>query len=875
MLPIDPLSLIPESLKTAVRDAAVDFISDQAKKHLGNEVSAKIKKLRSDASFNKKFEQGLEKALKRFANEYAEQDEDLAAAIENDPAIFSNERVKTALLEMLKNPGKYLADEHETLNENFATVLPGRKNRERVDKAISFLLRCLAEELWNLPELQPIYSLQFQRITAESMRQQVELQKTQLRALTTVNEGVRQALLQLTDAIAAKKLLPISDESERPQILHNLPQPDYETFVGREAELAKIERLLHPETRHFVVTVDGIGGIGKSALALEAAHRCLRNYNKIPTEQRFEAIIWTSAKRTVLTADGIKMRPLNLRTLEDIYSTIAITLQREDINRARSEDQPEMVRNALTRQRTLLIVDNLETLDDKPIMEFLHELPAPTKVLITTRTRVDIAYPIRLTGMSWDDAQLLITQECTKKNVSLSMEDATRLFNRTGGVPLAMVFSIAQMGLGYGVEQVLSRLGTPNNDVARFCFEGTLKHLARKPAYNLLMAIAFFSNGAERVGLGYVTELSEMDRDDGLVELEKLSLIDRQGSRFTMLPLTRSFALNQLKKTDKAHLRAGRRWVNYFKDLCEGVDSEYYWKYRSYAFYDDGNNILEAIEWARSNGNADDIFILAYAAYDYLEVTGRWSEIVSICLDVYDYAKSIQNINKKAQLAVARMANILGWIYMQRGDFDDAKNEFLKALEQYRLINSQIGEAITLQHLSSVSRKQGLYELSKQYCDEAWQLAEVLGDGDLKALINTAYGKLFRMMSNWELAWDYFIKVRDWFEKRTEQTPRDEPLLRGNWGHLAIVAYHLNRPQEAKDYCLRSLEFFEKLGTKGYMATLKYRLALIESALGENDHALLHVTEALGWFERLGMKPDHAEALELLKGLQQTNHTLS
>ena len=41
MLPIDPLSLIPNSLKTVVRDAMVDFASAQDKKFLENEIPTK------------------------------------------------------------------------------------------------------------------------------------------------------------------------------------------------------------------------------------------------------------------------------------------------------------------------------------------------------------------------------------------------------------------------------------------------------------------------------------------------------------------------------------------------------------------------------------------------------------------------------------------------------------------------------------------------------------------------------------------------------------------------------------------------------------------------------------------------------------------
>jgi tetratricopeptide (TPR) repeat protein len=124
-------------------------------------------------------------------------------------------------------------------------------------------------------------------------------------------------------------------------------------------------------------------------------------------------------------------------------------------------------------------------------------------------------------------------------------------------------------------------------------------------------------------------------------------------------------------------------------------------------------------------------------------------------------------------------------------------------------------------------------------------------------------------MEDWELAWHHFSGVKEWFEERDEETPRDESLARGNWGQLALVAYHLGRPKEARDLCLKSLEFFETHGAKGYVATLKHRLALAEHALGEHEAALEHIREAMDWFDRLGMKPDYKEAEKLLRQLEQ------
>jgi len=65
------------------------------------------------------------------------------------------------------------------------------------------------------------------------------------------------------------------------------------------------------------------------------------------------------------------------------------------------------------------------------------------------------------------------------------------------------------------------------------------------------------------------------------------------------------------------------------------------------------------------------------------------------------------------------------------------------------------------------------------------------------------------------------------------------------------------------------LEFFGEKGSKGYMATLKYRLALAEEALGNRKEAMKHVEVAVHWFERLEIKPDVDEAKKFLFNLQR------
>ncbi len=176
------------------------------------------------------------------------------------------------------------------------------------------------------------------------------------------------------------------------KVRHNLPQPDYGQFIGREQELALVKSRLLPQDRAWILTIDGIGGIGKSALALEVAHGFLRDYNSLLAEERFEAIIWTSAKQTVLTADsGMISRRQISGTLNDICKIIAITLEIEEQIHSQLEDTVKLVCRELTQKRTLLIVDNLETVDDECVIQFLRELPTPTKAIVTTRHWINFA----------------------------------------------------------------------------------------------------------------------------------------------------------------------------------------------------------------------------------------------------------------------------------------------------------------------------------------------------------------------------------------------------------------------------------------------------------------------------------------------------
>jgi hypothetical protein len=113
-------------------------------------------------------------------------------------------------------------------------------------------------------------------------------------------------------------------------------------FVGREKEKVRVLDAL--ASRAAVVLIDGIGGIGKTALALDVAHLCLEasrgsTHGQVPY---FASFVWASAKDRQLR-------------LEDLLDTIARTLGVPHLTRRSIEDRKASVQHLLAQEPCLLI----------------------------------------------------------------------------------------------------------------------------------------------------------------------------------------------------------------------------------------------------------------------------------------------------------------------------------------------------------------------------------------------------------------------------------------------------------------------------------------------------------------------------------------
>jgi hypothetical protein len=338
----------------------------------------------------------------------------------------------------------------------------------------------------------------------------------------------------------------------------HLPPPTYTHLFGLDEVLARLLDYLHDAGDHWMISLDGMGGLGKTTLAREAAGR-------LAETGRFADIAWLTVRLESYNSRGRQQPEQPSLTCHQVLDAIASQLGGIDLHPLPLPTARDRLRPFLKAAPYLVVVDNLEMVSDcGAVADLLWELARPSKFLFTGRHRVlaDVGPSVlSLDQLAEPDGLSLIRHEGQERgleDVAEASDDALRpILAVTGGNPLAIRLVVGQL-ISLPLSHILSALESaqPGTDPFYQYLFGVSWALLSEPAQHLLTRIALLSaSGGTWEELSAIGSLSSGELASAIAELTTHSLLQAVGldeKIYTIHPLTHHFVASKAAQQTRA-----------------------------------------------------------------------------------------------------------------------------------------------------------------------------------------------------------------------------------------------------------------------------------------------------------------------------------
>lgn len=323
-------------------------------------------------------------------------------------------------------------------------------------------------------------------------------------------------------------------------IKNNLPMVDYDDtgFVGRlkDKELLT-KKILGP---YPVISVIGVGGIGKTSLVLSTLYDLLDKEQKF--SEMFDSIIWVTLKTKSMTdGDFVIINKAITNFDENIKN---VTKSMSDVKVSKID---ELI-NYMSNNKTLLVIDNLETLDDekKEFNRIFDELPSGSKILITSRIGIgNYEQAYRLEKLSEKDALAYFRKVSNIYKVKPLLKQKDNQIKKYLELldynPLAIKWFVINVGKGETPESIINN---GINDLSDFCLSNIYEKLSDNSKY-LLRIILIKHNRCSFAELMYLCELSYDECMESIHELMKSNfLVHNEDFSYSIIDFAVSYIQN-------------------------------------------------------------------------------------------------------------------------------------------------------------------------------------------------------------------------------------------------------------------------------------------------------------------------------------------
>jgi predicted ATPase/DNA-binding winged helix-turn-helix (wHTH) protein len=523
-------------------------------------------------------------------------------------------------------------------------------------------------------------------------------------------------------------------------------------LVGRSGAVQSLRDLV---SAYRIVTLTGPGGIGKTALALEAARPIV---NEFP--------------------DGGWL--IELASLSDpslVPSAVAGVL---GLRLGSNTISPEAIARAIARKKLLLLLDNCEHIIGAAatLTEALVRLCPRITILATSREalRIEGEHTCRVPALGVPteeqadpdqilshSAPALFIAGAKELDSDFSSDAGTlrtiaAICRQLDGIPLAIEFAAARAAT-LGIDQVAAglrdrfalltsgrRTALPRHRTLRATLDWSFDLLTATER-RLLQRLAVFSgsfslDAANAVAAGGPS--SDAEISEGVASLIAKSLVtaditDGVGE-FRLLETTRAYALSKLTESGELN-ELSRRHAEYYRGLLERIENE--WEKRSTprAHLD---NVRAALEWCFGiNGDlAIGVGLAAAAAPAFLAMSllpecNRWSQRAILALDD-DTRGGSREMHLQASLGVSSM--------QMHGESDAARAALGRSLAIAKTCGDILNQVGLLGMLSMFEVRAGGFRTSLDYARLSRAVDGIAENSAEMALANSILGRALQFV---------------------------------------------------------------------------------------------------------------------------------
>jgi tetratricopeptide (TPR) repeat protein len=534
--------------------------------------------------------------------------------------------------------------------------------------------------------------------------------------------------------------------------------PDTRYFTGREVELARLAS--QSEGGRVVVTaVGGTAGVGKTALAVHAAHRLS---DRFPDGQFYADLRgYTEGQQP---AEPAEILDLFLRQLgvhpEEIPSTL--------------DERSALLRTTLADRRALMLLDNVASASQvRPLLPGSGQ----TLVLVTSRSvllGLDADERINLDVLPLTAARSLLTAVVGPDRAAAEPAAVDLVCERCSNLPLALRIAAQLLAAHqtWPVSRLASMLADERTRLASLQVDDAEVRAAFAVSYGQLSPddARFFRLIGLHIGPdctpASLAALADADQADTAAALARLAdarlLTEDPAGRFRLHDLLRLFARDLSEEADDQGSRVGaeNRLLDYYLNLARHLNSFIDPVLRPAAdqaatesgapipsageglalFAAERSCLLAAVSLGAQLGRDDLVMDLVGHIGVGLRLLRYFDDLLVIAQAGLAAAVRVGDVE-----FVSREQGHLGMASRVLGRFDEAIASYEGALTAVRELGDRRREGWALNHLGITYQESGRIDEAIACCEEALLIAREVGDrrAEAQALHNLgrAYGQ--------------------------------------------------------------------------------------------------------------------------------------